>query len=379
MPLPCPRGGREGCPLTNDSDDAMLRAVIFDLDGLMVDSEALAMAAWDRVVSRYGHRMTVPFYRTLIGLRVADSARLVCRHFDLPISPDEALAERERLFLASVPARLQARPGLYALLDALTAREIPLAVATSGHRRYVRMALDILGLADRFAAVAMGDEVARGKPAPDVYLLAARRLGVPPADCLALDDAPLGVEAACAAGMRCIAVPSRWTAGQPFPGAARICASLDEVRDFLEHTPFTVRYLAAGGVVVRDGTVLVLYRSSRSEVRLPKGHVEPGEDVRSAAMREVREESGYGNLTVLADLGTQVVEFAHPGRRVVRTERYFLMASSDADPAHGGEAQFEPAWLPWDQALEALTFEPEREWVRRARARAELESNDEWE
>jgi len=131
----------------------------------------------------------------------------------------------------------------------------------------------------------------------------------------------------------------------------------------------TVRYVAAGGVVVHDGRVLVLYRSGRSEVRLPKGHVEMGEEVQAAALRETREESGYAGLALKADLGTQVVEFDRDGRRVVRTERYFLMApvGQAFQPATPGEAQFEPAWLTWDEALAALTFEAEREWVRRAR------------
>ncbi len=130
-----------------------------------------------------------------------------------------------------------------------------------------------------------------------------------------------------------------------------------------------VRYVAAGGVVVREGCVLVLRRPSRSEVRLPKGHVEPGEDVQAAALREVREESGYANLVVCADLGTQMVEFDHAGRHVIRTERYFLMELLDDQTLPcGSETQFDPIWLPWDEALAALTFEAEREWVRRARA-----------
>jgi len=129
-----------------------------------------------------------------------------------------------------------------------------------------------------------------------------------------------------------------------------------------------IRYTAAGGVVVHDGRVLVLHRPGRGEVRLPKGHVEPGEDVQTAALREVREESGYADLTVRADLGVQLVEFAHDGRRVARTERYFLMEPvGQAFQPVGGEPQFEPAWLSWDEALAALTYEPEREWVRRAR------------
>jgi len=129
-----------------------------------------------------------------------------------------------------------------------------------------------------------------------------------------------------------------------------------------------IHYVAAGGVVVHEGRVLVLRRPSRGEVRLPKGHVEPGEEVRTAALREVREESGYADLVIEADLGTQVIEFDYDGRHVVRVERYFLMAlPDDAVPPSSGEEQFKPVWLAWDESLTALTFETEREWVRRAR------------
>jgi 8-oxo-dGTP pyrophosphatase MutT (NUDIX family) len=130
-----------------------------------------------------------------------------------------------------------------------------------------------------------------------------------------------------------------------------------------------VRYAAAGGVVVYDGRVLVLCRPGRDEVRLPKGHVEPGESMLAAALRETGEESGYVDLVVRADLGIQVVEFDHAGRHVVRTEHYFLMTLMDPPGLpSGGEEQFEPAWLNWEEARRQLTFEAEREWVRRARA-----------
>jgi 8-oxo-dGTP pyrophosphatase MutT (NUDIX family) len=130
-----------------------------------------------------------------------------------------------------------------------------------------------------------------------------------------------------------------------------------------------VRYVAAGGVVVHDGRVLVLRRPSRSEVRLPKGHVEPGEREEETALREVGEESGYADLVLVADLGIQEVAFDYAGRRYERTERYFLMALEGDTRAlrSGGEFQFHPVWLAWDDALQALSFEPEREWVRRAR------------
>lgn len=142
-----------------------------------------------------------------------------------------------------------------------------------------------------------------------------------------------------------------------------------------------VRYAAAGGVVVGNNCVLVLDRPSRDEIRLPKGHVEPGEDLRSTALREVCEESGHADLSVEADLGAQIVEFDYQGQHYLRTEHYFLMALENGaaggrgrhpEPPDQGdqglvEGQFRPRWLPWDEALATLTFEAEREWVRRAR------------
>jgi 8-oxo-dGTP pyrophosphatase MutT (NUDIX family) len=128
------------------------------------------------------------------------------------------------------------------------------------------------------------------------------------------------------------------------------------------------RYTAAGGVVVHAGRVLVLRRPSRGEVRLPKGHVEPGETLPDAALRETCEESGYAGLILGDDLGEQIVEFDHRGKHYVRTERYFVMAlPEDGAVVSASESQFEPEWLTWDEALSALTYEAEREWVRRAR------------
>jgi 8-oxo-dGTP pyrophosphatase MutT (NUDIX family) len=130
-----------------------------------------------------------------------------------------------------------------------------------------------------------------------------------------------------------------------------------------------IRYQAAGGVVVdKSDRVLVLRRPSRGEVRLPKGHVEKGETNREAALREVTEESGYADLTVLADLGHQVVRFDNMGRRVVREEYYLLLELQDAVQVdrEAQELQFVPDWVDWEQALAELTFESEREWVRRA-------------
>ena len=147
-----------------------------------------------------------------------------------------------------------------------------------------------------------------------------------------------------------------------------------------QHGKDFVSYQAAGGVVLTEdrSAVLVLVRSSGDEVRLPKGHVEPGESVVATALREVREESGYDDLKIIAPLGQQLVSFSVGSRAIRRTESYFLMQLCPRlqVTCQPGEAQFSPRWVTWEEALTQLTFEAEREWIRRARTylRSELRS-----
>lgn len=132
------------------------------------------------------------------------------------------------------------------------------------------------------------------------------------------------------------------------------------------------RYTAAGGIVVDRGRVLILRRASRDEVRLPKGHVEPGESPEQTALRETCEESGYCGLVVLATLGTQRVEFEQQGRHIIRDEHFFLLGLRSEAQLGVSEPQFQSTWLPWSEAESELTFEAEREWVRRARRAARV-------
>jgi 8-oxo-dGTP pyrophosphatase MutT (NUDIX family) len=137
-------------------------------------------------------------------------------------------------------------------------------------------------------------------------------------------------------------------------------------------------YQAAGGVIVRNGEMLLLDRPRLGQVRLPKGHVEPGESPRQTALREVREEAGYADLDIVADLGTQTSHFVLPDqdREVTREEIYYLMClrSDERLMRDNHDAnQFHVTWVPLDEAPTRLTFDTEQEFARRAiRAWADL-------
>ncbi|MEI6044693.1 MAG: NUDIX domain-containing protein [Chloroflexota bacterium] len=133
------------------------------------------------------------------------------------------------------------------------------------------------------------------------------------------------------------------------------------------------QYQAAGGVVHYNGKLLVLLKPKANELRLPKGHIEPGETPEEAALREVAEESGYIDLEIIASLGTSLTEFNNHKKqeRIVREESYFLMRPLGAKPVEqereeAERAKFEPLWLDPQEALSSLSFETEREFLRRA-------------
>jgi HAD superfamily hydrolase (TIGR01509 family) len=199
------------------------------MDGLMVDTEPLARAAWERVVAPYGMSIGDDLYGRMLGRRTVESAQLVLDDLRLPV-PVGTLVERKTTeFLGSLENGVPVMPGLWVLLDRIEALGIPWAVATSTPRPVAEIVLGKLGVSGRYDALACGDEVANGKPAPDIFLLAAARLGVEPAACLALEDSAAGCAAAATAGMRVAAVPTELTRDEPFACAYRRYSSLAEV------------------------------------------------------------------------------------------------------------------------------------------------------
>ena len=125
----------------------------------------------------------------------------------------------------------------------------------------------------------------------------------------------------------------------------------------------TRKYSSAGGIIIENDQMLLLDRPRRGEVRLPKGHIEPGESPMETALREVQEEAGVANLEIVADLGVQEVEYDYKKAHYKRTEYYYLMRKLDAatiDRPPKDVKDFQPFWTPLDEALELLTYEAEK-------------------
>jgi mannitol-1-/sugar-/sorbitol-6-/2-deoxyglucose-6-phosphatase len=176
------------------------------MDGLMVDSEPLWFDVQGAFVRSRGGEWTSELARRCVGGGLVNALRIMGEAF--AFTPDVARDGRAMTdaFVARV-RELALKPGCRELVDAARARAIPCAVASSSTGQLVGATLERFGLHDRFQAVVTGDSVTRAKPAPDIFLLAATRLGVPAADCVVLEDSMLGVQAARSAGMGVIAVP----------------------------------------------------------------------------------------------------------------------------------------------------------------------------
>jgi HAD superfamily hydrolase (TIGR01509 family) len=188
------------------------RAVIFDLDGTLADNMAWHARAFEAFVARHGlPPVTMALRRRIDGKRNSEILPMLFGRAMTQAEIDQYEDEKEGAYRELSRGGLRLVQGATALLDRLAAHGIPVAVATSAPAQNVAFTLRELHLDERLTLVARSDQVARGKPAPDVYLRAAELVGVPPEACLAFEDAPVGVAAARGAGMPCIAVTTTFS------------------------------------------------------------------------------------------------------------------------------------------------------------------------
>lgn len=215
---------------TSRGKEAMVeqRGVIFDLDGVLVDSSALHLRSWQIVGAERGFEMTEEIFWKTFGM---PNRQIFPYLFDRELSAEEEreLSERkEAVYRELAAGNIQALPGVLPLLRALRAQGFRLALGSSTPQSNIRVILSAVGIGNCFDAIVTGDDVTHGKPHPEVFLKAAERLGLPPERCVVVEDAVVGVQAAKAAGMRCLAVTTTHP-DEKLQQADRVVASLADV------------------------------------------------------------------------------------------------------------------------------------------------------
>jgi HAD superfamily hydrolase (TIGR01509 family) len=213
----------------------VIEAVVFDLDGVILQSEEV----WDEVrgafIRERGGRYDAEAQRAMMGMSAPEWSRYVHEELGLPNPPEEISDEILRRMIARYHENLPLIPGAREAAERLAARW-PLGIASSSNRPLIDAALELAGLAHLFQATVSSEEVPRGKPAPDVYLEAARRLGVAPERAAAIEDSHAGIRSAKAAGMRVVAIPN-----PSYPPDEHALAEADVVLDSISQlTPKSI-------------------------------------------------------------------------------------------------------------------------------------------
>lgn len=212
----------------------MITAIIFDLDDLMVHSSPLHNKAYELALKDFGIiKPIIPpeLMRNIYGMRIKEIIELLARHFKMKVDVAELTRRRNEYFMELVKKKgVRPMPGLFELIENIKKWGFKCAVASSGVRDYVNIVITKLGLDGFFGAVVTGDDVQNPKPAPDTFLLAAKKLGVKPALCAVIEDATKGIEAAKVAGMLAIGVKnSVIDSGQDMSKADIVVNRLDEI------------------------------------------------------------------------------------------------------------------------------------------------------
>lgn len=212
------------------NSNSPLQAVVFDLDGLMFNTEDLYDIVGQRILERRGHQFDSILKNAMMGRPGPIALQIMIDTHGLQASVEDLQRESDEIFAEILSANLQPMPGLTALLDVLEAAAIPKAIATSSRRGFTQQVLGQFDLEPRFEFLLTGEDVTDGKPHPEIYLTAASRFGVEPSKMLVLEDSQNGCRAAVQAGAFAVAVPNGHTRNHDFTGAALIADGLNDQR-----------------------------------------------------------------------------------------------------------------------------------------------------
>lgn len=216
----------DGMAPDQDAWSEPIRGVAFDMDGLMVNTEELYTIVGERILGRRGKTFSHQLKKSMMGLPGNVAWQVMIDSEDLSDSISSLDAEAQDVFAELLPERLEALPGLFDLLDYLDSAGLPRCVATSSSRQFARQVLGQINALDRVDFVVTAEDVRQGKPAPDIYLEAARRLDVRSGCMLVLEDSQTGARAGVAAGACTIAVPGEHSQDHNFEAVYRQARSL---------------------------------------------------------------------------------------------------------------------------------------------------------
>ncbi len=207
---------------------ARYRAVVFDLDGVLWDGEPLYLEAFNVLLRPLGHELTAPEYEQIIGSSIEAAWEWVIDRFGLSGPTEQFYATYDGAVLDLMAQPVAPLPGARETIARLKSIPVPVGLASASLRQWVDATLAGIGLADEFEATVTASDVERAKPAPDMYLKAAEKLGVPATECVAVEDTRTGVASARAAGMYVVQLRAASTALPPIEEADAVIESYDE-------------------------------------------------------------------------------------------------------------------------------------------------------
>jgi HAD superfamily hydrolase (TIGR01509 family) len=210
--------------------DPCPRAVVFDLDGLMFNTEELYVLVGTEILRRRGYEFTPELLDQMMGRPSHVALQIMIDTHTLKATVQELLAETDEIFPEILRERLAPMPGLIELLEALEQHNIPKGIATSSRRSFVERVLGRFNFQPRFNPILTSEDITHGKPDPEIYLKAAATLGIAPFEMLVLEDSQNGCKAAVAAGAIAVAVPSGHSHRHDFTGAALVANTLADPR-----------------------------------------------------------------------------------------------------------------------------------------------------